>query len=203
MPVITSAVADQRWFSHRIYTINQFPVAVWLNYATWTCYLKTKVQTLRCKKQQHRFGCNCLQLINYLLDYQPCCFFTTLTEGVMAHLKHLLLFPLSAGGIFESIESGPSGAEELAFKFALNTINRNRTLLPNTTLTYDIQRINIFDSFEASRKGELGGRRNSFTLPLNTLFTSVCSLKLWLTFFNILESFLFLCHFCLDVLWWK
>uniref|UniRef100_A0A672MBV2 Glutamate receptor n=1 Tax=Sinocyclocheilus grahami TaxID=75366 RepID=A0A672MBV2_SINGR len=56
------------------------------------------------------------------------------------------------GGIFESIESGPSGAEELAFKFALNTINRNRTLLPNTTLTYDIQRINIHDSFEASRK---------------------------------------------------
>lgn len=66
-------------------------------------------------------------------------------------------FPLQpAGGIFESIESGPSGAEELAFKFALNTINRNRTLLPNTTLTYDIQRINIFDSFEASRKGESG-----------------------------------------------
>uniref|UniRef100_A0A4W4F6E4 Glutamate receptor n=1 Tax=Electrophorus electricus TaxID=8005 RepID=A0A4W4F6E4_ELEEL len=56
------------------------------------------------------------------------------------------------GGIFESIESGPSGAEELAFKFALNTINRNRTLLANTTLTYDIQRINVFDSFEASRK---------------------------------------------------
>uniref|UniRef100_A0A3Q2DNW4 Glutamate receptor n=1 Tax=Cyprinodon variegatus TaxID=28743 RepID=A0A3Q2DNW4_CYPVA len=62
------------------------------------------------------------------------------------------LFLLILGGIFESIESGPSGAEELAFKFALNTINRNRTLLPNTTLTYDIQRINIFDSFEASRK---------------------------------------------------
>uniref|UniRef100_A0A8B9H2R2 Glutamate receptor n=1 Tax=Astyanax mexicanus TaxID=7994 RepID=A0A8B9H2R2_ASTMX len=58
----------------------------------------------------------------------------------------------SVRGIFESIESGPSGAEELAFKFALNTINRNRTLLPNTTLTYDIQRINVFDSFEASRK---------------------------------------------------
>ncbi|KAK1889020.1 Glutamate receptor ionotropic kainate 2 [Dissostichus eleginoides] len=59
---------------------------------------------------------------------------------------------VGGGGIFESTESGPSGAEELAFKFALNTINRNRTLLPNTTLTYDIQRINIFDSFEASRK---------------------------------------------------
>uniref|UniRef100_A0AAX7SQ62 Glutamate receptor n=1 Tax=Astatotilapia calliptera TaxID=8154 RepID=A0AAX7SQ62_ASTCA len=43
-------------------------------------------------------------------------------------------------------------AVELAFKFAVNNINRNRTLLPNTTLTYDIQRINIYDSFEASRK---------------------------------------------------
>lgn len=64
-----------------------------------------------------------------------------------------LFFLFVLGGIFESIETGPSGAEELAFKFALNTINRNRTLLPNTTLTYDIQRINIHDSFEASRKG--------------------------------------------------
>lgn len=65
----------------------------------------------------------------------------------------LSFFLFVLGGIFESIETGPSGAEELAFKFALNTINRNRTLLPNTTLTYDIQRINIHDSFEASRKG--------------------------------------------------
>uniref|UniRef100_A0AAX7VBT5 Glutamate receptor n=1 Tax=Astatotilapia calliptera TaxID=8154 RepID=A0AAX7VBT5_ASTCA len=68
--------------------------------------------------------------------------------GLLHGMPHVLRF----GGIFESIESGPSGAEELAFKFALNTINRNRTLLPNTTLTYDIQRINIYDSFEASRK---------------------------------------------------
>ncbi|KAG5271421.1 hypothetical protein AALO_G00179560 [Alosa alosa] len=60
-----------------------------------------------------------------------------------------------AGGIFEQTESAPNApvsSEELAFKFAVNNINRNRTLLPNTTLTYDIQRINIYDSFEASRK---------------------------------------------------
>ncbi|XP_066573855.1 glutamate receptor ionotropic, kainate 3 isoform X2 [Amia ocellicauda] len=59
------------------------------------------------------------------------------------------------GGIFEQTESPPGpavSAEEQAFKFAVNNINRNRTLLPNTTLTYDIQRINIYDSFEASRK---------------------------------------------------
>lgn len=69
------------------------------------------------------------------------------------HVSFSVLFP---GGIFEQTDGPVSlvSAEELAFKFAVNNINRNRTLLPNTTLTYDIQRINIYDSFEASRKGE-------------------------------------------------
>uniref|UniRef100_A0A8C8A0C1 Glutamate receptor n=1 Tax=Oryzias sinensis TaxID=183150 RepID=A0A8C8A0C1_9TELE len=56
------------------------------------------------------------------------------------------------GGIFETLENEPISVEELAFKFAVTNINRNRTLMPNTTLTYDIQRINLFDSFEASRR---------------------------------------------------
>ncbi|XP_048840419.1 glutamate receptor ionotropic, kainate 1 isoform X2 [Brienomyrus brachyistius] len=59
---------------------------------------------------------------------------------------------LRIGGIFETLESEPVSVEELAFKFAVTNINRNRTLMPNTTLTYDIQRINYFDSFEASRR---------------------------------------------------
>ncbi|KAG7261337.1 hypothetical protein CRUP_035668 [Coryphaenoides rupestris] len=70
------------------------------------------------------------------------------------------------GGIFESIESGPSGAEELAFKFALNTINRNRTLLPNTTLTYDIQRnktsLACFEGPPGSVRPALPGRAAIF-----------------------------------------
>lgn len=73
--------------------------------------------------------------------------------------RFFFFFPFSSpslpGGIFECVESGPMGAEELAFRFAVNTINRNRTLLPNTTLTYDTQKINLYDSFEASKKGNL------------------------------------------------
>uniref|UniRef100_A0A452J194 Glutamate receptor n=1 Tax=Gopherus agassizii TaxID=38772 RepID=A0A452J194_9SAUR len=66
----------------------------------------------------------------------------------------MLLFYLlaSTGGIFETVENEPVNVEELAFKFAVTNINRNKTLMPNTTLTYDIQRINLFDSFEASRR---------------------------------------------------
>ncbi|CAG00456.1 unnamed protein product, partial [Tetraodon nigroviridis] len=59
---------------------------------------------------------------------------------------------LCAGGIFETRESELVSMDELAFKFAVNNINRNKTLIPNTTLTYDIQRINLFDGFEASRR---------------------------------------------------
>ncbi|TRY94066.1 hypothetical protein DNTS_027303, partial [Danionella cerebrum] len=55
-------------------------------------------------------------------------------------------------GIFETLENEPISVEELAFKFAVTNINKNRTLMPNTTLTYDIQRINLFDSFEASKR---------------------------------------------------
>ncbi|XP_061316208.1 glutamate receptor ionotropic, kainate 2 isoform X4 [Pezoporus flaviventris] len=74
--------------------------------------------------------------------------FCLLWIGYSQGTTHVLRF----GGIFECVESGPMGAEELAFRFAVNTINRNRTLLPNTTLTYDTQKINLYDSFEASKK---------------------------------------------------
>uniref|UniRef100_A0A670IJ84 Glutamate receptor n=1 Tax=Podarcis muralis TaxID=64176 RepID=A0A670IJ84_PODMU len=70
--------------------------------------------------------------------------------GYSQGTTHVLRF----GGIFECVESGPTGAmgaEELAFRFAVNTINRNRTLLPNTTLTYDTQKINLYDSFESQK----------------------------------------------------
>uniref|UniRef100_A0A8C6WJQ7 Glutamate receptor n=1 Tax=Neogobius melanostomus TaxID=47308 RepID=A0A8C6WJQ7_9GOBI len=67
-------------------------------------------------------------------------------------LLWLFLAPRPKRGIFETLENDPIGVEEMAFKFAVTNINRNRTLMPNTTLTYDIQRINLFDSFEASRR---------------------------------------------------
>lgn len=86
----------------------------------------------------------------------------------------LMFSPCFSGGIFEQTDGPVSlvSAEELAFKFAVNNINRNRTLLPNTTLTYDIQRINIYDSFEASRKGE-------YPLVCLTRFWLVPTTKSW------------------------
>ncbi|XP_049582150.1 glutamate receptor ionotropic, kainate 1 isoform X2 [Syngnathus scovelli] len=71
---------------------------------------------------------------------------------LLAHLWLSWQQVLRIGGIFETLETEPISVEELAFKFAVTNINRNRTLMPNTTLTYDVQRINLFDSFEASRR---------------------------------------------------
>lgn len=85
--------------------------------------------------------------------------FVSLAPCTSQPLQICLFFVLSLlhcgcpGGIFETRENEPVSVEELAFKFAVTSINRNRTLMPNTTLTYDIQRVNLFDSFEASRRG--------------------------------------------------
>ncbi|XP_026713773.1 glutamate receptor ionotropic, kainate 1 isoform X3 [Athene cunicularia] len=73
-------------------------------------------------------------------------------KAVMASMPGTATGSVFLGGIFETVENEPVNTEELAFKFAVTNINRNRTLMPNTTLTYDIQRINLFDSFEASRR---------------------------------------------------
>lgn len=73
-------------------------------------------------------------------------------------LTHLLP---PAGGVFEAAENEPANVEELAFKFAVSSINRNRSLMPNTTLTYDIQRTAPFDSFDASQRGTALTRPNA------------------------------------------
>lgn len=63
--------------------------------------------------------------------------------------------------------------EELAFKFAVTSINRNRGLMPNATLTYDIQRVAPFDSFDASQRGTAFTRPNA-SRARGLLSPSVC-----------------------------
>ncbi|KAL2715719.1 hypothetical protein V1478_015417 [Vespula squamosa] len=57
---------------------------------------------------------------------------------------------LVTGAIFtEDQKDSPS---ELAFKYAIYKINKDKTLLPNTTLVYDIQYVPKDDSFRTSKK---------------------------------------------------
>ncbi|XP_078618325.1 glutamate receptor ionotropic, kainate 2-like isoform X2 [Branchiostoma floridae x Branchiostoma japonicum] len=53
------------------------------------------------------------------------------------------------GGLFN--KQMPFTDEEVAFKFAMNEINKNATLLAGSTLISDIQQIKVNDSYEASR----------------------------------------------------
>lgn len=57
-----------------------------------------------------------------------------------------------AGAIFtEDQKESPS---EFAFKYAIYKINKDKTLLANTTLVYDIQYVPKDDSFRTSKKGK-------------------------------------------------
>ncbi|RWS08751.1 glutamate receptor ionotropic: kainate 2-like protein, partial [Dinothrombium tinctorium] len=49
-------------------------------------------------------------------------------------------------------EEEKDGSSELAFKYAIYRINKDRLLLPNTTLIYDIQYVPKDDSFHAAKK---------------------------------------------------
>lgn len=52
------------------------------------------------------------------------------------------------------MEEEKGGPEELAFKYAIYRINKDRSLVPNTTFVYDIQYVNKDDSFHAGKRGE-------------------------------------------------
>lgn len=62
-----------------------------------------------------------------------------------------LLIVTSTGAIFS--EEQKQSHIELAFKYAVHKINRDRVILPKTTLVYDIQYVPKDDSFHATKKG--------------------------------------------------
>lgn len=57
-----------------------------------------------------------------------------------------------SGAIFT--EDQKESSTELAFKYAVYKINKNKNFLPNTTLVYDIQYVPRDDSFRTSKKGK-------------------------------------------------
>ena len=60
------------------------------------------------------------------------------------------------GALFTEDEK--DGSSELAFKYAVYRINKDRTLLANITLIYDIQYVPREDSFHAAKKGNTFGK---------------------------------------------
>jgi hypothetical protein len=63
-------------------------------------------------------------------------------------ISHDVMF---SGAIFT--EDQKDSSAELAFKYAVYRINKDRHILPRTTLVYDIQYVPRDDSFHASKKG--------------------------------------------------
>ncbi|KAK9679749.1 hypothetical protein QE152_g39747, partial [Popillia japonica] len=57
---------------------------------------------------------------------------------------------IKIGAIFT--EDQKNSTTELAFKYAVYKINKDKTFLPHTALVYDIQYVPRDDSFHASKK---------------------------------------------------
>ena len=64
-----------------------------------------------------------------------------------------VLLSLFLGAIFT--EDQRDSSTELAFKYAVYRINKDETILPNTTLVFDIQYAPADDSFHTAKKGRL------------------------------------------------
>lgn len=56
------------------------------------------------------------------------------------------------GAIFT--EEQKDSSTELAFKYAVYRINKDKNILPKTTLIYDIQYVPKDDSFRTTKKGK-------------------------------------------------
>ncbi|KAL4714302.1 hypothetical protein ACJJTC_009654 [Scirpophaga incertulas] len=69
---------------------------------------------------------------------------------VVANVVAALSPVIKIGAIFT--EESRGGSSELAFKYAVYRINKERVLLPNTTLVYDIQYTPARDSFRTYKK---------------------------------------------------
>lgn len=59
------------------------------------------------------------------------------------------LFP-QLGGLFDMSDS----VEEISFRYAVDRVNGDRDILPNSRLTAQIDRIQPEDSFYASKQGQ-------------------------------------------------
>lgn len=60
--------------------------------------------------------------------------------------------PYPSGAVFSSVHKNSS--VETAFKYAVDRINRDQTILPHSRLEYDIRYVAADDSFHATKEGE-------------------------------------------------
>lgn len=79
--------------------------------------------------------------------------FPSIQRRDFVNLGLIFSFVFFAGAIFTQEQKG--SIAELAFRYAVHKINKDKTLLPHTTLVYDIQYVPKDDSFHASKKGNI------------------------------------------------
>lgn len=76
--------------------------------------------------------------------------FLILSSEFLFQLENLRLLYFIAGALFTEDQKGSS--TELAFKYAIYKINKDKNILPTTRINYDVEYVPLDDSFRATKK---------------------------------------------------
>jgi hypothetical protein len=75
---------------------------------------------------------------------------------VLFSFSNVSISSLFSGGLFDLAES----KQEVAFRYAVDRVNSNRKILPDSSLSAQLEKIPPQDSFHASKRGKNENRRN-------------------------------------------
>lgn len=73
------------------------------------------------------------------------------------------------GAVFK--ENNKNSPSELAFKYAVHSVNKDKGLLPDTTLVYSMQYVPDGDSFHATKRGKFSSAHVLFYYYFSILWT--------------------------------
>lgn len=88
-------------------------------------------------------------MIDYLQIYNTCLHTNILTAQSSSEIDLYSFGWFSIGGLFHPADD----KQEIAFRYAVEKINSDKTILPRSKLSAQIEKMSPQDSFHASKKG--------------------------------------------------
>lgn len=89
------------------------------------------------------------------MQLETICFGSWIGMLTIVSKMHVMCLPsvIKIGAIF-NLDMRSAGSVDLAFQYAVDRINNDKTLLPFTQIKYDLQYVSVSDTFRVSQLGK-------------------------------------------------